>query len=177
MGKVTVGVDLDNTFWNLGETVVKMLNQKYDLNVKYEDCPYNLDTVFSQFSQFDTDINDWYYQGATSSNVYEDAKTVINYIKKELEYDVYFCTSSTPEELVVKNKRLKAIFDWFDGTQLICCHDKKLIKFNIMIDDLASHFSDTVDVKILYNQPYNQDERSVYRAYNWLQVLRYISAY
>ena len=46
-----------------------------------------------------------------------------------------------------------------------------------MIDDLALHFSDTVDLKILYNQPYNQDEQNVCRAYNWLQVLRYISTY
>lgn len=180
MDNVTVGIDLDNTLWNLGETVVDMLNDKYNLDVKYEDCVYDLDAVFSKYEPYKHDnpnINDWYYLAAKEAMVYSDARTVINFIKKELGYDVYFCTSSTPNELVVKDARLKRMFGWYDGTQLICCHNKKLCTFTIMIDDIWSHFNDKIEVPLLFSQPYNKDITGCYRVDDWLSVLKHIITY
>lgn len=180
MSKPIIGIDLDNTLWNLGETVVDMLNDKYNLDVKYEDCVYDLDVMFSKYDVYkndNPDINDWYYLAAKEAYVYSDAKTVVNFIKKELGYDVYFCTSSTPNELVVKNHRLNNIFDWYDGTQLICCHNKKLINFDIMIDDIWSHFNNKIEVPLLFGQPYNKDITGFYRVENWLHILRYVVTY
>ena len=57
----TIGIDLDNTVWNLGETVVNQINKKYNLNIDYNDCPYNLDATFNQYPQITDDINDLYY--------------------------------------------------------------------------------------------------------------------
>ena len=46
---ITIGIDLDNTVWNLGETVVNQINKKYNLNIDYNDCPYNLDETFDKY--------------------------------------------------------------------------------------------------------------------------------
>lgn len=174
----TIGIDLDNTIWNLGETVVDQINKKYNLNIDYKDCPYNLDEVFNNYPQITDDINDLYYNAIPNVKVYEDALTVIEYLKHEYGAIIYFCTSSTPKELWAKDIVLRHLFKWYNGTQLVSCHYKSILKLDVMIDDLYTHFGDN-KLHLLYAQPYNKQDACtgdpvMYRCDNWLQVLRYI---
>ena len=79
----TIGIDLDNTVWNLGETVVNQINKKYNLDIDYNDCPYNLDETFNKYPQITDDINDLYYDAIAYVQIYKHALTAIEYLKKE----------------------------------------------------------------------------------------------
>lgn len=173
----TIGIDLDNTVWNLGETVVNQINKKYNLDIDYNDCPYNLDETFNKYPQITDDINDLYYDAIAYVQIYKHALTAIEYLNKEYGATIYFCTSSTPKELYVKDIMLRYLFDWYDGTQLISCHYKHLLKLDVMIDDLWTHFGDN-KLHLLYAQPYNKDAQTgdpvMHRCEDWLEVVRYI---
>lgn len=173
----TIGIDLDNTIWNLGETVVNQINKKYNLNIDYNDCPYNLDEVFDKYPQITDNINDLYYDAIAHVQIYQHSFAAIEYLKKEYGAIIYFCTSSTPKELYVKDIMLRYLFDWYDGTQLISCHHKHLLKLDVMVDDLWTHFGNN-KLHLLYSQPYNKDIQTgdpvMHRCENWLEVVRYI---
>ena len=58
----TIGIDLDNTFWNLGETALQILNEKHKQNCSFENL-YSYDVYMADFTDIDYNfIGEEFYQ-------------------------------------------------------------------------------------------------------------------
>lgn len=181
---MVIGIDLDNTIWNLGRTAVDILNYRHRLSVKYEDCDYDLYKTFSKYvSLSKDDVEDAYKEAALYANIYPYATQVINALSEQNM--IYFVTSSSLDGLLIKDERLKRIFKWYSTNNLMRVTNKRHIAFDVIIDDLVRHFSNNQKSHILIDQPYNHNTdvnsidnyrnsgsyvNNVYRGYDWEDV-------
>ena len=58
----------------------------------------------------------------------------------------------------------------------ITCHDKSLIRADILIDDRAENIQDFLGHGILFDAPYNQDYQTGFRAKTWDDVVSDVSS-
>lgn len=173
MGVFTVGIDLDNTIWALGERALELLNEKYHTNIPFDECEYDIEKTFKRnVVAYNDDINDYYYNAAYDAKVYPYAQDVINAIEDDDRYEVYFCTSSTIDEIHIKHHRLSAMFGWYSQDRLIVTSYKELVAFDYFIDDLPKYFSHNHKNDYMILQPYNADNMNVVSnvIYNWLDI-------
>lgn len=174
MGVFTVGIDLDNTVWALGERALELLNEMYHANIPFDECEYNIDKTFSKrVVNFTKGIMDGIYLNAAyDAKVYPYAQDVINAIEEDDRYEVYFCTSSTTEESHIKHHRLLTMFDWYNQDRLIVTSRKELVAFDYFIDDLPKYFSHNHKKDYMMLQPYNSVNTDVVPnvIYNWLDM-------
>lgn len=100
------------------------------------------------------------------------------------EYNVYVVTAYVWKKDVInascnlKNKHiyLTHFFPFIDETHFIYINEKKLLHFDIGIDDRMINLTNC-DKKILFNEPRNQDipsselqEKGIIRVYNWKEI-------
>lgn len=180
-----IGIDLDNTLWNLGEVIVKLYNAEYKASIDYNTIDdYWLEETFEKIVKNSSQcIDRLCHQACKLVACYENAVDSINKLK-ELGHVIYFVTSSTLKEAKVKDNTLKTLFYWYDSKYLVITHNKQLICLDVIIDDLYTHFSDKQQYHILYSQPYNIKydindlqqllNLDIIRVYNWGEIFKYI---
>lgn len=172
---ITVGIDLDNTFWNLGETALEILNEKYKRDVKF-DTLYSYDVSMGHPDFRQENMEEIYLKAAELCRPYERAVSVVNSIIDMSYVKVYFVTSSTPKELEVKIPRLHNLINYFRDSDVIVMHHKELLNVDYMIDDLYRNLCNPhLAHGFLYYQPYNFDSipitnRSVDMVLNWSDI-------
>lgn len=172
---ITVGIDLDNTFWNLGETALDILNNKYGHNIDFKTL-YSYDVSMGHPDFRKEDMRQIYLEAALTCEPYRDAVRVVNRIRSIQDIRVYFVTSSTPQELKVKIPRLRKFIDYFRDDDIIVLHQKELLNVDYMIDDLYRNLCNPhLAHGFLYYQPYNFDSipitnRRVDMVLNWNQI-------
>ena len=172
---ITIGIDLDNTFWNLGETALNVLNNMYDTTMEFDFLySYDVSQAHPMFRQEDMDLI--YLEAAKFCEPYEDAVDVINCLNNMNNVKTFFVTSSTQEELEIKSKRLKSYFSNFKYEDLIMMKHKELLNIDYMIDDLYRNLCNPhLQHGFLYCQPYNYDSipitnDKVSLVYDWIDI-------
>ena len=119
-------------------------------------------------------------------NLYDEVKEVedshmgVKFLRL-MGHRVVFCTSSTPAGAYSKMLWL-AEHGFISGRGLnvyrdvVICHDKSLIRGDVLIDDHAGNFVGFGGVKILFDQPHNRSlvEKGFVRLYGWHDVVNYI---
>lgn len=176
MNNIKIGIDLDNTFWNLGEATVELFNLRYRQKLNYKTCNiYDLDVIFNKIISGSGDyIEDLYYEAFNLVNPYKDAIEIVNKMK-ENGFEIYFCTSSTIREIVAKDSRLHELFDWYNIQNLITIDNKSLLNLDIVVDDLPKNLNSSLG--ILYEQPYNKHCTEYNMVNNWNDVWETVKLY
>ena len=171
-----IGIDIDNTLWNLSETTINILNNRYDLNVKHEECEYDLLKTFRKYVSIDNELMEYLYkQAAYFAIPYDYSIDVINWLAEN--NDVIFITSSGLDELEIKDTRLKRLFEWYNTNKLYRATNKQCFTLDVIIDDLERHFSKNQKVHILFEQPYNKRINNVdYKTNDWNKIKDYIKS-
>ena len=176
----TIMIDMDNVITNNNFTLLleKFLNKKIDfnnLNVKYRQ-----DLIEGREEEFKA-----LYQ---NTNIYDNAPLlkgcfeVLERLSKN--YEIYIVTSYIWKKNVIdpsenlKNKfnYLKAKLPFINPNNYIFIQDKKLIHFDIAIDDRLSGL-ENCDIKILFNSWSNKSlddsmlkEKNIIRVNNWYEI-------
>lgn len=172
---ITVGIDLDNTFWNLGETALDILNKKYGYNINF-DTLYSYDVSMGHPDFRQENMDEIYLEAAKLCKPYEDAVRVVNKISNIIGVQVFFVTSSTTRELDVKIPYLHQLIDRFGYYDVIVMHHKELLNVDYMIDDLYRNICNPrLKHGFLFYQPYNIDSipityDNVSVVYDWNQI-------
>lgn len=93
--------------------------------------------------------------------------------------DVYFVTATHYKTPKAKFKRLFAFFGGIvDPSRLIVCHDKRMVRGSVLIDDNPDNLKGGEYRKILFDRPHNRgfDEKTIgaERAEDWSAVVRLV---
>lgn len=169
-------IDIDCTVNNYAELWCKKLNEKFKKNVKYEDIiRYDINAVF-QISQKATlsVIDDQFY----------DELKVLNLVHKNLKkliekgFNIYFVTSTPPNEAQMKANWIKQNFPYIDSKSIIYAEDKSVLAGDFFIDDNTYHIIESeCKHKFIFTQPWNEFaaiHENVVRVYDWDQIYRKI---
>lgn len=172
---MTILVDFDDILNNLCEVWVQILDEKYNLSVKY------------------TDIKEWdmtkAFPSLTAEEIYTPLSTrelwdrikpkeyasecLQNFIKKG--HEVYIVTATHPKIIPMKYEFIQKYYPFIDYKHIITAYNKQMIKGDFLIED-APHNLLGGDYKgILFNQPYNQifdeqKEQNIVRINSWKDI-------
>jgi 5'(3')-deoxyribonucleotidase len=167
--KRTIGVDMDNTTFELVNPLLIIYNSIYDENVRIENIKeYNIHQYLRHchniFDQFITD------DLISKLELMEGAKKTLSYLNKY--YDIFFVTAGHPSTILARDELLSKHFVWYQSNRLIRLENKSYIRFDYLIDDCVDNFYGFKGTGILYTQPWNEDFNNIQikRADNWYDV-------
>lgn len=179
MNKFVVCCDIDNCLNNLTEQTLKMYNERYGTDYTLENITsYSFGDCFSleeaqkmQAMFLEKDLWD-------SLEPLEGAAWGLQSLINE-GYKVYAATSTHHTNFPWKCEWIKKWFSFFDIKNVICIHDKSLLKCDVLIEDCYSNLTKSMSDRILINYPWNQSTRDyvygINRAYNWEEVVRFVN--
>lgn len=169
---MVVGIDLDNIVVNTTETVLNYLAERGAPKRTLEDIKdYWLEKSFPpEYALLVKEAFESKYmwkQIQLIDGAYE-------YIKKIYEdgHEIWFVTSSLPENLDKKIKHLTRNLDFFPEGYIwrhtINIHKKQLLKLDVLIDDCYDNLVGPKDYwSICYRYPWNDKD---YRKDNWINI-------
>lgn len=181
--KLILGFDLDGVVVDSPQSVVRYVNERLDLNLTMND--------FKTYCMEDAlpDKYRWIISSAfRDSEMWKSVKLIngaYEVIKKlyEEDYEIWFVTSSLPQNLRKKINHLQRCLDFLPKDYVwrhtINTQNKQLIRLDVLVDDgLFNLIGERTYWSICFDMPYNQtDDASIskfYRAYNWHDVYGYI---
>lgn len=170
-----IGFDLDGVVVDSPQQVVNYVNERLGLNLCMNDFKtYSMeDALPDQYKWIiDTAFKDsamWKKVGLIDG-AYNTLKKVWNE-----GHEIYFVTSSLPQNLKKKIGHLARSLDFFPKDfvwrHTINTQYKQILKLDIHVDDaLFNLLGDREYVSICVDMPYNQTSEHIpnfYRAYNW----------
>ena len=173
----TVLVDVDSVVANLMPVWLELYNKQYD------DCLLSDDiTQWELHEIVKPECGTHIYDYLEDDSLYDAVLPVdgaisgVNWLRTH-SYDVRFVTSG-----VHFGKALWLMRWGFTkgenprySPDLIICHDKFLVKGDIMIDDNPRNLNSFDGLQILFSQPWNYVTTSYYRADNWPDVIQYLA--
>ena len=179
---LTIGFDLDGVVVDSPQQVVNYVNERLGLNLCMNDFKtYSMeDALPDQYKWIiDTAFKDsamWKKVGLIDG-AYNTLKKVWNE-----GYEIYFVTSSLPQNLKKKIGHLARSLDFFPKDfvwrHTINTQYKQILKLDIHVDDaLFNLLGDREYVSICVDMPYNQTSEHIpnfYRAYNWDDIYQKI---
>lgn len=179
-----IGIDLDNVVVNTTESVIEFLNERIpNLDMKLEDCSkywleQNLPKGYELVVQeaFESKYM-W-----KKVKVIKGAKKYINKLRED-GHDIYFVTSSLPENLRKKIKHLERELDFFEPGYIwkhtINIHKKQLLDLDILIDDCLDNLNGGRRyVSICMNYPWNVNspDHSIIHCDTWKAIYNKVNA-
>lgn len=157
-------VDIDETLNDLIETILPIYNTKYQDNVTINDITeYNIHKFLKPecsdiFKEFMTD--------SLIENLQVNRGAVEALTELSKDNDIYFLTSAHPKSVLPKHKWLQKHFPFYHSDRLIICHDKGMVKGDIIIDDCVDYLKNSSClIKILFRKPWNRGymcDKSIY---------------
>lgn len=176
-----IGIDIDGTINNLCEAVLIVYNQDsgdclfpIDITEYYVEN-FVLDKYKKDFYKYYLDKRVW-----KLVKVDEQAQRIIKLLH-EKENEIYFVTSTEPENIYKKSKWLQRNFPFINiRKRLIRCYNKQLLSgLDVLIDDYDKNLIGGNYKKILINKPWNQniDDKffSLFRVNNWEEIYNLLS--
>lgn len=173
-----IGIDLDNVVVNTTESVIEYLNERIpNLNAKMEDMKQywlekNLPSAYSLLVQ----------ESFENKKMWKKVKLIKGakkYIKKLFEdgHEIYFVTSSLPENLRKKIKHLTRELDFLSEDYVwkhtVNIQYKQLLNLDVLIDDCMDNLTGTRTYKsICFAYPWNEciaDPR-IFRCNDWRSI-------
>lgn len=157
MPKVFV-TDMDDVLVELADAWVRYLNFRNRLKVDFNDL-----TEWGMDEMFPTLTAEEIYKALSLPEFWQSVKVKEKspeYLKKLVDegYEVYVCTATSYRNLSVKiTECLIRYYPWLDKRQIICCHNKGLIKCDYIVDDYPPNFEGSSAIKFLMDRPWNRN--------------------
>lgn len=154
---MTILIDIDGVVFNTQETLLNFMNTIYQTNYSFKEINHYewLDEHFP---------NPWGLLEQTSFwNCVAVDQDAVKYISRWIKqgYTVKFVTATHYHQAIdFKMKKLKDSFNGLiDDKDIIVCHDKNMVRGNIIIDDCFNNAKQYGMIpnqySILYAQPWN----------------------
>lgn len=154
-------LDLDNTLFNLIETILNRYNIAYNDNLSVKDFVHYDVTrhikpeckhLFNEFGDEDTFMHLSPYPGVVDA---------IEYLNEK--YQVYYASAGHPYTQTYRNNLLMKWFPSFKTRQLIMIRDKHLLVGDALVDDSYENLVYGNYRKFLMDFPWNQnlDEKKI----------------
>lgn len=169
-------IDVDNLINDLTEKALIMYNSENNKNIQISDLTtYNFYDCLSK----------------------EDAEGLINlFQRKELwdsleplhdsqwgiktlinqNHEMYLSTSTHHLNFSWKVDWIQRYFPFINTENIICIHNKGLLKCDVMVDDNLSNLTSNICERIVLDFPWNRSTSkdyayNIYRCYNWLDIV------
>ncbi|MGN0245732.1 MAG: hypothetical protein ACI4DK_07185 [Lachnospiraceae bacterium] len=179
MNKFVVCCDVDNCLNNLIPQMLKMYNERYGTNYSagnltsyaLGDC-FPLEEAQKMQAMFlEKELWD-------SLEPLEGAIWGLQSLINE-GYKVYAATSTHYINFAWKVQWFIDKMPFFDTKNIICIHDKSLLKCDVLIEDCYSNLTKSMAERVLIDHPWNQSTKDyiygINRAYNWEDVIRFVN--
>ena len=183
MDKFVIVIDIDNCCNNLIEQMIKMFNERYSSNYTVKDLKsYNLEDNFpikdaQKMQEMFLEKELWDSLIPSESSQWA-LKSFIS-----SGYKVYIATSTHYINFPWKCEWMRKHYPFIDEKDIICIHDKSLLKCDVLIEDCYDNLINTsamVD-RVLLNCPWNKcyaNKDYVYginRANNWEEIVKCVN--
>lgn len=171
-----IGIDLDNVVVNTTESLIEYLNERAPrLNLRMEDIKEywlekNLPPEYALLVK----------EAFESKHLWKKVKLIKGarkYIKKLYQegHEIYFVTSSLPENLRKKIKHLARNLNFFpEGyveSHTINIRQKQLLKLDILLDDCIDNLvGDISYTPLCMGYPWNENDERVGHVYGWSEA-------
>lgn len=179
-----IGIDLDNIVVNTTESVIEYLNERIpNLNLNIKDCkqywleknlPHGYELIVQE--AFESKYM-W-----KKVKVIKGAKKYINKLREE-GHEIYFVTSSLPENLRKKIKHLERELDFFEPGYIwrhtINIHKKQLLDLDVLIDDCIDNLNGGRKyTSICLDYPWNRNvtDHSIIHCDSWKEIYYEVKA-
>lgn len=171
-----IAFDLDSVCVNTVDAIIEYINERVPVNLKVDDITsYNIESALPEQFQWIVDA------GFRDSKMWKKVKLlprcaeIMEKLYKE-GYEIWFATSSLPENMRKKIKHLARNMQFFPEHYVwqhtINIQDKYLLNVDVLVDDCLKHaiHPDRLYWSIIMDYPWNRlsepVERTV-RAYDW----------
>lgn len=170
-----IGIDIDGTINNLGETVLKIYNRDSGDNLQMKDIKkYHIENYVKP------QYKDNFYKYFSSGEVWRKIEFIPRckeFISKLFNdgHTIYFITKTEPRNFFKKASWLERNFPYLDIRKCFFnCPNKKLMNIDVMIDDHLDNLGGAQKFKIIFDYPYNRDftlkDMTYFRCYNWEEI-------
>ena len=182
MKKIKIGIDLDNTIWELVTPWLALYNQianddvqlnditEYDID-KFVKSPETLHYILEMLNFWD------------SVELYEDTAECIHKILNDEQFELYIVTATSYKIAADKFRRLFKLLPELNESQLIITQHKEMLDLDVLIDDYECNLVGilTKGIPILISQPYNiafpETQYGIIRKKNLTEALQTIYNY
>ena len=175
-----IGVDIDNVICTTSEAVIEYLNERLPITLSLDDInEYWMEKSIPE--QYRWAVGLAFHDSAMWKKVemIEGAAKGIETLYKEGE-EIFFVTSTTPDNLKKKIKFLKRNLPFLSGSyindHIITIKQKTLLNLDIMIDDYLdnligerSYYS--ICLAYPWNRKVNSEEPNFIRVKNWKDII------
>lgn len=174
MKSLTILVDADDTCENLTDCWVKLLNEKYHLQVSVKDVTdWDLRFAFPMLTQ--DQIYNVLYEDELWKMI-EPIKDSQMYLQKwrNQGHTIYMVTAHNYQTCKIKAERLIELFQ-IDWDHIIVTRNKQMIKGDILIDDGFHNLIFGDYYKIMFTRNHNRkltnlDKFDIHRADTWSEI-------
>ena len=178
--KINIGIDLDDTIWNLLDLWLEIFRERYDIEIYPEDITsWDIENFVPQESKqnlFDILFEDETWDRITlKDNCYSVLKEWVDNPK----VNVYVVTATSPRIINTKVKKLFELLPFLNEENLIIAKHKQLVNVDILIDDNPNFFTkDANYTPILFTAPHNLNcDKKCVRCENWGDVKHFVDKY
>ncbi len=174
--KFSIAVDVDGIVNNLMPRAIEIYNERYNASlsldnfVKYkiEECLHHQEA--QNFMEIFEDEEFWYSLVPIKNSIWGIKQFV------ESGYDVYFATATHYSNFAWKVKWLQSFFGMIPEKNIICIHNKALLKVDVLIDDcidnlLSSMWFERVTLDYPWNRYVWDETYGIHRAFNWIEIV------
>lgn len=174
-----IGIDLDNVVVNTTAAVIEYLNERVpSLNLKMEDIKEywmekNLPEGYSLLVQEAFESKHMWKK----VKMIKGAKKFIRQLRED-GHEIYFVTSSLPENLRKKIKHLTRELAFYDEDYVwkhtINIHKKQLLNLDVLVDDCLDNLTgDRIYKSICFDYPWNRQagfSEDMDRCKDWTEI-------
>lgn len=160
-----VGIDIDNTIWDLISPWLEWYNILYLDNIKYKQI--------TEYSFFDITTK------ATKKEMYDILHTpeFWNYVKPfkdsysalkkfNNEFELYIVTKTSYKTPSKKFDNFFNYFPFLSEKQLVNTSNKSLLNIDVLIDDYVKNLGNNTKYNFLINTPYNKKYSNYFKVKN-----------
>lgn len=155
--KPKIKIDIDNVMNNMVEAMLAMYNDRYNMDLKIEDC------TRYDFSSYDEDVAIELRSYFGDPELFErmiPTRNAVQYLfKMYTEFDVKIVTSTAPCYLEQKIAWVKKWFPFIKDRDIISAECKEWIWADYVIDDCLAYLMRDGATRILIDRPWNRAVR------------------
>lgn len=177
---ISVGVDFDETLVDTAERFCQIYNfyTKERLSVHdliYYDTSTCVPDKFINFSKSIWGNKDIY----NNINPITDSQRYMKILSMASNVRLYIVTDFEKNVIGKKIETINRLFPWVHPENVIICHNKQLLNFDVLIDDNPDNLVEGMYNKILMDAPWNKTfiEKSIgaKRCNSWEEIYTYLT--
>ena len=172
----SIAVDVDGIVNNLIPRAIEVYNERYNEHLvldnfnkyKIEDClPKD---KARKFLDIFTEEEFWGSLTPLKDSIWGIKQLV------DSGYEVYFATATHYSNFAWKVEWLKYFFGMIPEKNIICIHNKELLKVDVLIDDcidnlLSSRWFERITLDYPWNRYVWDETYGIHRAFNWIEIV------